>query len=134
MQLNVTTQYHGEALPVFSFDCYVFDNHDELASAINDRLGNPPGRYELFFKLQGKLRDHRVVNGMKTYYLKVEEESDHEGGEEPMWDTLSTSDYEYFAIEEHEEGSGISSSGSNIAAASRSSSSNKAAAKGKGKG
>ena len=132
MQLNVTTQYHGEALPVFSFDCYVFDNHDELASAINDRLGNPPGRYELFFKLQGKLMDHRVVNGMKTYYLKVEEESDHEGGEEPVLETISTDDYDYFDEGEREEERSISSSGSNIAAAS--SSSNKAAAKGKGKG
>ena len=84
---------------MFSFDCYDFDNQDELARAIHDHLGNPPGRYELFFKLQGKLRDHRVVNGMKTYYLKVEEESDHEGGEEPMLETMSTSDYDYLMRE-----------------------------------
>lgn len=132
MQLYVTTQYHGEALPVFSFDCYDFDNQAQLARAIHDHLGNPPGRYEIFFKLQGKLRDHRVVNGMKTYYLKVEEESDHEGGEEPMMETISTSDYDYFDEGEREEERSISSSGSNIAAAS--SSSNTAAAKGKGKG
>ena len=133
MQLYVTTQYHGEALPVFSFDCYDFDNQAQLARAIHDHLGNPPGRYEIFFKLQGKLRDHRVVNGMKTYYLKVEEESDHEGGEEPFLATISTDDYDYFDEGEREEERSISSSGSNIAAAS-SSSSNKAAAKGKGKG
>ena len=132
MQLNVTTQYHGEALPVFSFDCYDFDNQAQLARAIHDHLGNPPGRYEIFFKLQGKLKDHRVVNGMKTYYLKVEQESDHEGGEEPMMETISTSDYDYFDEGEREEERSISSSGSNIAAAS--SSSNTAAAKGKGKG
>ena len=132
MQLYVTTQYHGEALPVFSFDCYDFDNQAQLARAIHDHLGNPPGRYELFFKLQGKLRDHRVVNGMKTYYLKVEEESDHEGGEEPMLETMSTDDYDYFDEGEREEERSISSSGSNIAAAS--SSSNTAAAKGQGKG
>ena len=132
MQLYVTTQYHGEALPVFSFDCYDFDNQAQLARAIHDHLGNPPGRYEIFLKLQGKLKDHRVVNGMKTYYLKVEQESDHEGGEEPMMETISTSDYDYFDEGEREEERSISSSGSNIAAAS--SSSNTAAAKGKGKG
>ena len=119
---------------MWSFDCYDFINQDQLAGTIHDHLGNPPGRYELFFKLQGKLRDHRVVNGMKTYYLKVEEESDHEGGEEPFLATISTDDYDYFDEGEREEERSISSSGSNIAAASRSSSSNKAAAKGKGKG
>lgn len=117
---------------MFSFDCYDFDNQAQLARAIHDHLGNPPGRYEIFFKLQGKLKDHRVVNGMKTYYLKVEQESDHEGGEEPMMETISTSDYDYFDEEEREEERSISSSGSNIAAAS--SSSNTAAAKGNGKG
>ena len=117
---------------MWSFDCYDFINQDQLAGTIHDHLGNPPGRYELFFKLQGKLRDHRVVNGMKTYYLKVEEESDHEGGEEPFLATISTDDYDYFDEGEREEERSISSSGSNIAAAS--SSSNTAAAKGKGKG
>lgn len=77
-------------------DCYETDTAEKLKSDIWHNLGSPPGTYELVFKLEGMLKDHRIRDGMTAYYLKMDEreigwgdcdggrleEMDEEGGEE----------------------------------------------------
>ena len=77
-------------------DCFENDTAEKLKSDIWHNLGSPPGTYELVFKLEERLMDHRIRDGMTAYYLKMDEgevgwgdceggcleEIDEEGGEE----------------------------------------------------
>ena len=88
LQLYVVTNYDGPNLTI-TLECGDRDNHDALARIIHDRLGNPPGNFDIYFKLDGMLKDHRVVTGMFAYYLVLDrrqpwgdEETDYDYDEE----------------------------------------------------
>ena len=87
-------------IEMMRLDCYETDTVEKLKSDIWHNLGSPPGTYELVFKLEGRLTDHRIRDGMTAYYVKMDdreigwgdsigdceggclEEMDEEGGEE----------------------------------------------------
>ena len=82
-------------------DCFETDTVEKLKSDIWHNLGSPPGTYELVFKLEERLTDHRIRDGMtayylKKYYLKMDEEEgkEEEGGEEEDGGCLEEMDEE----------------------------------------
>jgi hypothetical protein len=73
-----------DEIEMMRLDCFETDTAEKLKSDIWHNLGSPPGTYELVFKLEERLRDHRIRDGMTAYYLKMDEREigwgDCEGG------------------------------------------------------